>query len=360
MTTNGWHRYFAYGSNMSIAQMAERCPGAANPVRAVLTDHAWLCNERGVATIAPVAGRLVHGVVWDVSVEHIERLDHHEGVASGRYRRATLEVTDLDGNVLEAIVYIDDGVAPGRPRPGYLERVLTGAGEHSLPDDYLDYLRRWADAPRDPVRKTLTSDGPQTLAELLARPGVVETVELRSSFGFMAIHAGQLEEATDRIAADAAALAGASYYGVSHPADLDHHLPSTRYRPEDSVALAAFIEHVGVVVSIHGYGRREMWTSILAGGGNRRLAAHIKDHLEPALDGYTVVTDLDEIPRELRGLHRYNPVNAPVHGGVQLELPPRVRGLSPLSPPTDDDGLSPPTRALIQGLADAVSTWSGQ
>ncbi len=108
------------------------------------------------------------------------------------------KVTDLDGNVLEAIVYIDDGIAPGRPRPGYLERVLTGAGEHSLPDDYLDYLRRWADAPRDPVRTTLTPDGPQTLAELLARPGVVETVELRSSFGFMAIHAGQLEEVTDR------------------------------------------------------------------------------------------------------------------------------------------------------------------
>ncbi len=90
------------------------------------------------------------------------------------------------------------------------------------------------------------------------------------------------------------------------------------------------------------------------------LAAHIKDHLEPALDGYTVVTDLDEIPRELRGLHRDNPVNRPGAGGVQLELPPRVRGLSPLSPPADADGLSPPTRALIQGLADAVSTWSGQ
>ncbi len=73
--------------------------------------------------------------------------------------------------------------------------------------------------------------------------------------------------------------------------------------------------------------------------------------------GYHVVTDLDAIPRELRGLHPDNPVNRVRGGGTQLELSPRLRGISPRSAPPDDDGLSPPTSALIQGLVAAAHSW---
>ena len=199
---------------------------------------------------------------------------------------------------------------------------------------------------------------PTDLASLLAVPGVVEVCELRSSFGFMAFHGGSLEEVTDVVAERASVAAGASYYGVLHPPDLDHHLTSTRFDPAQSPALAAFLDHVDVVVTVHGYGRVDLWTSLLAGGSNRDLAAHLSAHLGPALPDYVVVTDLDAMPRGLRGLHPTNPVNRPRRGGVQLELPPRVRGRSPLSPPPGADGLSPPTRALIDGLAAAALTWS--
>ena len=53
---------------------------------------------------------------------------------------------------------------------------------------------------------------------------------------------------------------------------------------------------------------------------------------------------IDAIPRELRGLHPDNPVNRPRAGGVQLELPPRVRGLGPNGRPEYVD-------ALVGGLA---------
>ena len=43
------HPYFAYGSNLCVRQMALRCPDAADPHPAVLSDHDWLINERGVA-----------------------------------------------------------------------------------------------------------------------------------------------------------------------------------------------------------------------------------------------------------------------------------------------------------------------
>ena len=68
------------------------------------------------------------------------------------------------------------------------------------------------------------------------------------------------------------------------------------------------------------------------------------------LRGYQVVTDLDEIPRELRGQHPDNPVNKVRDGGTQFELTPRVQGISPRSPLPGDDGLSPVTAALVQGL----------
>lgn len=194
------------------------------------------------------------------------------------------------------------------------------------------------------------------LAALLALPGVTEEVEIRSRFGFMAFHGGRLEERTDVVASLAATLADASYYGILMPADAPH-LPSTTFQPSESAALARFLEHVEVVVTVHGYGREGMWTSILAGGANRTLAAHVAAHLRPALPDYVVVEDLDAMPDGLRGLHPANPVNLPPGGGVQLELPPRVRGTSPLSPPPDRDGLSAPTRALAVALAKAAVAW---
>ena len=193
--------------------------------------------------------------------------------------------------------------------------------------------------------------------ELLAHPGVEEIVELRSTFGFMAYHGGSLEEVTDVVATAAAEQAGASLYAVLQPAGFRWHIPSTEVRPEQSQALAEFLDHVEVVVTVHGYGREGMWTTLLVGGQNRALADHVASHLRPALPDYTIATDLDEIPAALRGLHPENPANRPRGGGVQLELPPRVRGRSPIWKDWEGPGLVPHTVSLIEGLAAAARTW---
>ena len=188
--------------------------------------------------------------------------------------------------------------------------------------------------------------------ELLAHPGVEEVCELRSTFGLMAFHGGNLERVTDVIAARVAEQAGASLYAVTQPSDLRWHIPSTAVRPAESDALAAFLEHVDVAVAVHGYGAEGYWTTLLLGGRNRALAAHVGAALRTELTphGYDVVDDLESIPPRLRGVHRDNPVNLPRGGGVQLELPPRVRGTSPLSKPEY-------TEALVAGLAAAATTW---
>ena len=196
-----------------------------------------------------------------------------------------------------------------------------------------------------------------TYAELLAMPGVVEQCDLRGSFGFMAYHGGSLEEMTDVIAQEAAERSGASYYGVHQPKGLEWHIPSTKVTPTSSPVLAAFIEHVDIVVTIHGFGRRGYFTTLLLGGQNRELADHVGAALRTRLPAYEIATDLERIPSELRGLHDRNPVNLPRQQGVQIELPPRVRGTTPLFWDWEGPGLAPHAAALVDGLVDAATSW---
>lgn len=164
------------------------------------------------------------------------------------------------------------------------------------------------------------------LEELLATPGVEEICELRSTFGILAFHGGNLERGTDDIATAAAEAAGASLYVIRQPPDLRWHLPSVEFQPERSAALAAFVGHVEVAIAVHGYGRDGWWTTLLLGGQNRPLAARLAGHLRAGLgDGFTIQDDLASIPKELRGVSPRNPVNLVPGTGVQLELPPRVR-----------------------------------
>ena len=193
---------------------------------------------------------------------------------------------------------------------------------------------------------------------MLDTAGVQECVELRGAIGLMAFHGGALERMTDVIVDAAAAQCEASTYVIRQPEGHREHLPSHVYDPADSPALAAFLDHVDVAIAVHGYGRQGRFMSMLAGGSNRELAAHLAASLRAHLPEYEVVEDLAQIPKELRGLDPRNPVNLARGGGVQLELPPRVRGLGPFWGELEGaPGLRPHTAALIEGIARAAGSW---
>ena len=194
-------------------------------------------------------------------------------------------------------------------------------------------------------------------AKLLAHPEVQEVVELRSKFGFMAYHGGGLEHMTDVIAQQAATRSGSSYYGVHQPKGLKWHVPSHQVSPKFSAPLQSFVEHVDIVVTIHGFGRDGLFTSLLLGGRNRHLADHLGTHLRQALPMYEICDDLETIPTDLRGLHEDNPVNLPRLGGVQIELPPRVRGVGRFWRDWVGTNLTPHTESLIDALVSSASTW---
>ena len=163
------------------------------------------------------------------------------------------------------------------------------------------------------------------ITKLLEREDVNEELELRSSFGFMAYHGGSLEKATDVIAREAAERSNSSYYGLIQSDDDPVHFASTQLLEEKSHLLQLFLDHIQIVVTIHGYGREHLFYSVLLGGRNRQLADHFAPILRDALPDYEFETVLENIPKELRGQHLRNPVNYPPLKGVQLELPPTLR-----------------------------------
>jgi phage replication-related protein YjqB (UPF0714/DUF867 family) len=198
------------------------------------------------------------------------------------------------------------------------------------------------------------------LRGLLESEGVQEHLALGSRVGFLALHGG-LEKGTYEIAREASKRSGASMYAVVQPEDLRWHVPSAAYDPADSDALARFVEHVDVAVSVHGYGglrtSDDRWTTVLVGGAHRELARRLAESLRDRLPEYTFLDDLDLIPETLRGVHSDNPVNRVRDGGVQLELPPRVRGYGRWWDERDPGGpapgtLRPHTEALVAALAD--------
>ena len=160
---------------------------------------------------------------------------------------------------------------------------------------------------------------------ILETSDAYEELEIRSKVGLMAYHGGTLEKATDAIARETAELCGASYYGLIQTNDDPLHFPSKKLFDYGSENLNVFFQHVRVVITIHGYGREHLFHSVLLGGRNRALASHLASFLKMALPDYSFENDLEQIPKELRGLHPKNPVNIPALTGVQVELPPTLR-----------------------------------
>ncbi len=196
-----------------------------------------------------------------------------------------------------------------------------------------------------------------TLTALLGCDGVVEHCELRArGVGFISLHGG-LEATTFEIASEAARRSGASLYAVVQPDDLRWHVPSQRFAAGTSPVLDAFCAHVASAISLHGYGglvdSDHRWTSVVLGGSDREAASALANALRAALPEYTFVDDLEAIPPQYRGIHTANPVNRTRAGGVQLELPPRIRGNSPVwaETPRNAHGFVPVTETLVETLA---------
>ncbi|TGJ80071.1 hypothetical protein E0Z10_g8704 [Xylaria hypoxylon] len=85
--------YFAYGSNLYLTQMANRCPASVFKGKAVLSGYRWQINERGVANVVQSIDDSVEGLLYLVNPKDERALDRSEGVAKGFYQKHLLTVT---------------------------------------------------------------------------------------------------------------------------------------------------------------------------------------------------------------------------------------------------------------------------
>jgi gamma-glutamylcyclotransferase (GGCT)/AIG2-like uncharacterized protein YtfP len=135
--------HFAYGSNMSRAQMGARCPGARVLGTAILEHWRFIIGVEGHGSIVPQPGANVHGVLWRVGPREIAAINAYENLDTGLYIRRTVSVRH-GASLLPALVYIVRRRGEGTPRPGYVHLVVEAARDWGLPGHYIEALQRWS------------------------------------------------------------------------------------------------------------------------------------------------------------------------------------------------------------------------
>jgi len=134
--------YFAYGSNMSPAQMQARCPGARPAGAAELCGWRFMITKRGTANIRPDKDARLFGVLWRCLPHHLAMLDRYEAVRLRVYRRRTVVVRLSDGRRRHAIAYVSNLHQLGIARREYLKTaVLPGATAFRLPEAFVAEIR---------------------------------------------------------------------------------------------------------------------------------------------------------------------------------------------------------------------------
>ncbi len=146
------HWYFAYGSNMSRAQMAGRTgpirEGDAAPRVALLRGYRFgftvrSTDNRIYANVEVSPADVVHGVLYRCGESGMQVLDRYEA----GYQRRQVTVTDETGREYEATVYVglpQCTVEPGKPTERYRDIVLQGAREFGLPEAYVARIEELA------------------------------------------------------------------------------------------------------------------------------------------------------------------------------------------------------------------------
>jgi hypothetical protein len=145
--------YFAYGSNMNPARLADqrlkeravqmgpRIGGRLDGWRLAFNKIARSPAGAAAGNIVEAPGEVVHGTLNQMPDAGLAVLDIWEGVAGGHYERRTVPVVRADtGETVEAVTYIALKVGEGlRPTREYLDHLL--AGKDLLPAVYWEKLK---------------------------------------------------------------------------------------------------------------------------------------------------------------------------------------------------------------------------
>ena len=127
-------KYFAYGMNTNLDEMAARCPGAVCLGPAWINDYALVF--RHFADIEPASGGWCDGVLWEITDDNLQALDRLEGYPYHYTRFSVVVHTDRGSDT--ALVYQMTDQSYEQPPSGhYYRMVAEGYVQNSVPTDQL-------------------------------------------------------------------------------------------------------------------------------------------------------------------------------------------------------------------------------
>lgn len=151
--------YFAYGSNLKLAEIQRTCPSAMREYRAKLLDYRLVFPRKsigrncGVASVEPASGDSVWGGVYCIPETERSKLEEREGYKRDRSRDKNSyvpqNVTVLrDGDPAKSLVVLTfiANAQPNPPLPNavYKGLIIDGAKEWALNADYVARLEKIA------------------------------------------------------------------------------------------------------------------------------------------------------------------------------------------------------------------------
>ena len=132
--------YLAYGSNMNLEQMRQRCPTATVVGKTILKGRQLLfrgMDYSAVATIEKHPRAAVPVLIWELEPADEDALDRYEGFPY-LYRKDYIKIWH-SGDWQEAMVYVmNPGRRTGRPSPVYFRTIKDGYKRAGFDIRYLD------------------------------------------------------------------------------------------------------------------------------------------------------------------------------------------------------------------------------
>ena len=126
--------YLAYGSNLNLKQMAQRCPTAKVIGTTELKGHSMMFKGgfgNAQATIAPSKDKSVPALLWSITAEDEGRLDVYVGYPKV-YSKITLKVK-FGRKTVDTMVYVmNDGFDFNPPSVHYYETIRNGYKDNNL------------------------------------------------------------------------------------------------------------------------------------------------------------------------------------------------------------------------------------
>ena len=120
--------YFAYGSNLCLDQMKERCPDSEKVTSFTLKDYKLVF--RTVADIEKSIDSGVEGVIFRISKKDEIALDRYEGVPD-LYRKEYLGL-GINGRIKKVLYYKMNIKGLGKPSNTYYRVIEKGYEQNNL------------------------------------------------------------------------------------------------------------------------------------------------------------------------------------------------------------------------------------